>query len=163
MPYVCFDNMPGFLRSSHIWQNLDFDKFRPEPLKTRIARITCGSHTEGFLKSGHIYTGCIRNSIEGGQMAFLAYPREANLQTKSQCKPPIKPLNTSPSVTYGLGTWNSGFISGGAPLGNWLSLYACKLPTKPLNTSPSVTYGPGTWNSGFISGCAPPLGNWLSL
>ena len=32
-------------------QNLDFDKFLPEVLKTRIARL---SHTEGFLKSGHI-------------------------------------------------------------------------------------------------------------
>ena len=37
-----------------IRQNLDFDKFLPEVLKTRIARIACLSHTEGLLKSGHI-------------------------------------------------------------------------------------------------------------
>ena len=41
--------------STWIWQNLDFDNFRPELLKTRIARIERGSHTEGFLKSDHIY------------------------------------------------------------------------------------------------------------
>ena len=31
------------------------DKFGPELLKTRIARIACGSHTEVFPKSDHIY------------------------------------------------------------------------------------------------------------
>ena len=33
---------------------MDFNKFGPELLKTRIARIMCGMHTEGFLKSGHM-------------------------------------------------------------------------------------------------------------
>ena len=45
--------MSNILLSS-IWQNPDFDKFWPELLKTRIARIARGSHTEGFPKSGHI-------------------------------------------------------------------------------------------------------------
>ena len=34
---------------------MDFDKYRLYLLKTCIARITCGSHAEGFPKSGHMY------------------------------------------------------------------------------------------------------------
>ena len=45
------------------WHDYDkietFDSFWPEVLKTRIARIECGSHAEGFVKSGHI----LRNSV----------------------------------------------------------------------------------------------------
>ena len=33
---------------------MDFDKFRPELLKTHIARITRGSHMPGFPVDGHI-------------------------------------------------------------------------------------------------------------
>ena len=35
----------------------DFDKFRPELLKTPIARIPHGSHMPGFPVDGHIYEG----------------------------------------------------------------------------------------------------------
>ena len=43
-----------------VWQNLDFDKFGPQLLKTCIVRIARGSHTEGFLESGHILSS-VRN------------------------------------------------------------------------------------------------------
>ena len=39
-----------------IWTNLNFDSFRPELLKMRIARIVRGSHMECFLKSSHKYS-----------------------------------------------------------------------------------------------------------
>ena len=46
------------------------DKFRPQLLKTRIARIARGSLTEGFPKSGHIY---YRLLISQGFMFYHFY------------------------------------------------------------------------------------------
>ena len=60
-----------------IWTLTNFD------LKTRIARIARGSHTEGFPKSGHILwriTSCIQgNKMASSQMLtihFTSYPGE---------------------------------------------------------------------------------------
>ena len=54
-----------------MWQNLsiDFNNYRPEPMKTHIAKFVSLSHAEDFIKSNHILKFY---SIHQEQFSFLS-------------------------------------------------------------------------------------------
>ncbi|MCG8624079.1 MAG: hypothetical protein MJE68_19065, partial [Proteobacteria bacterium] len=76
--------------------NLDFDKFRPELLKTRIARITPGSHTEGFLT----YSNCNYDKNSNGE-SKKASEKNCELLPKATLKSPTLKLGFGMHHGYG--------------------------------------------------------------